>query len=98
MSETPPVPVDLLVRHAWIVTMDAERRIFRDGAIAIKDDRIVALGSSDEVERSVSPREVIEGADRFVVTPGFVNGHVHITGEPALCPTIPIGGPMSSTG
>ena len=89
MSETPPVPVDLLVRHAWIVTMDAERRIFRDGAIAIKDDRIVALGSSDEVERSVSPREVIEGADRFVVTPGFVNGHVHITGEPITRGSVP---------
>ncbi|MGC4024118.1 MAG: hypothetical protein QM744_02495 [Mesorhizobium sp.] len=36
MSDLYRPAVDLLVRHAWIVTMDPERRIFRDGAIAIR--------------------------------------------------------------
>lgn len=77
-----PLSADLLVRNAWIVTMDAERRIFRDGAIAIAGDRIVAVGPSEEIERAVTARETIDGRDRFVVTPGFVNCHIHITGEP----------------
>ncbi|MCJ2179446.1 amidohydrolase family protein [Novosphingobium album (ex Hu et al. 2023)] len=84
-----PLQADLLVRHAWIVTMDDQRRIYRDGAIAISGDRIVAVGPSDEVERAVLAREVIEGGDRFVVTPGFVNSHVHITGEPITRGVVP---------
>ncbi len=76
------IAADLLVTHSWVVTMDADRRIFRDGALAIAGDRIVAVGPSDLVEQSVVAREVIDGRDRFVVTPGMVNCHVHITGEP----------------
>ena len=82
MTDTPPIAADLLIKHAWIVTMDAERRIYRDGAIAIAGDSIVAVGQSNTVERAVAAKEVIDGADRFVVTPGFVNCHIHITGEP----------------
>lgn len=74
-------PVDLLIRNAWIVTMDGERRIFRNGAIAVKGDRIHAVGQSDLVAAAVTARETIDGS-RFVMTPGFVNCHVHITGEP----------------
>lgn len=76
------IAADLLVTHSWVVTMDAERRIFRDGALAIAGDRIVAVGPSDLVEQTVVAREIIDGRDRFVVTPGMVNCHVHITGEP----------------
>ena len=76
-----PVAVDLLVRHAWIVTMDAERRIYCDGAIAIVGDRIHAVGRDADVAQVVAARETIDGS-RFVVTPGFINCHVHVTGEP----------------
>ena len=76
------IAADLLVTHSWVVTMDADRRVFRDGALAIAGDRIVAVGPSDALEQTVAAREVIDGRDRFVVTPGMVNCHVHITGEP----------------
>lgn len=89
MEAGAPIIADLMVRRAWIVTMDAQRRIYRDGAIAIAGDRIVAIGPSDEVERAVSAGEVIDGHDRFVVTPGFVNCHVHITGEPITRGSVP---------
>lgn len=75
------IAADVLIRHAWIVSMDAERRIWRDGALAIAGSRIVAVGPDAEVAAQVTAREVIDGS-RFVLTPGFVNGHVHITGEP----------------
>ncbi|WP_148649514.1 amidohydrolase family protein [Novosphingobium barchaimii] len=83
-----PVPVDLLIRGAWIVTMDAERRIYRDGALAVIGDRIHAVGPTAEIEAAVSPREVIDGS-RFVLTPGFVNCHVHTTGEPLTRGAVP---------
>jgi len=89
MSERPaPTPVDLLIRGAWIVTMDAERRIYRDGALAVIGDRIHAVGPSAEVEAAVSAREIIDGS-RFVLTPGFVNCHVHVTGEPLTRGAVP---------
>lgn len=76
-----PTPVDLLVRGAIVVTMDAQRRILSDGCIAVDGDRIVAVGPTRELERTFAPREIVDGRG-FVATPGFVNGHVHVTGEP----------------
>jgi 5-methylthioadenosine/S-adenosylhomocysteine deaminase len=38
--------VDTLVLEALIVTMDAERRVIRDGGLAVRGDRIVDIGKS----------------------------------------------------
>ena len=81
MTDATPVPVDLLIRNAWIVTMDGTRRIFRDGAIAVRGDRIHAVGPSAEIAAAVVAAETIDGS-RFVVTPGYINAHIHVTGEP----------------
>ena len=78
MSEVQPIPADTLIVGATLVTMDAGRRVIEDGALAIAGDRIVAVGPRHEVEPVVRARERIDGR-RFVMTPGFVNGHVHVT-------------------
>ena len=70
--------VDTLVTGAMLVTMDAQRRVIRDGAVAMAQGRIVAVGPSAEVAAMVAPREVID-ARGFLATPGFVNAHVHLT-------------------
>lgn len=79
MSE--PQRVDTLIRGAFVVTMDEERRVYRDGAVAIVDGRIAAVGRTAGVAADVTADETIDGR-RFVVTPGMVNTHIHITGEP----------------
>ncbi|MHB8528925.1 MAG: amidohydrolase family protein [Caulobacteraceae bacterium] len=76
-----PVQADLLISGAVIITMDAERRVIDDGALAIRGDRIAAVGKREALERTVRAKETIE-ARRFVMTPGFVDGHIHITGDP----------------
>jgi 5-methylthioadenosine/S-adenosylhomocysteine deaminase len=70
--------VDTLIRGATIITMDTERRIITDGAIALAGDRVAAIGKSADVEPVCTAAEIIDGR-RFLITPGFVNGHVHLT-------------------
>lgn len=70
--------VDTLITGTTVITVDAERRVIGDGAVAIAGDRIVAVGKSAEVAAQVEAREVIDGS-RFVLTPGFINAHVHVT-------------------
>ncbi len=77
----PPVQVDTLISGARIITMDAERRVLTDGAIAISGNLIAAVGPASVVENEVTPRERIDGR-RFVITPGYIDCHVHTTGDP----------------
>jgi len=73
--------VDLLIEGWYVVTMNPSRDIIRDGAVAVRDRRIVAVGKAADLRSRYQPARVI-GGDRFVVTPGMINTHIHITGEP----------------
>src|SRR6266849_194622 len=42
--------IDMLVAGGTVVTMNAERRIIEDGAVAGKGDAIVAVGSRASIE------------------------------------------------
>jgi 5-methylthioadenosine/S-adenosylhomocysteine deaminase len=76
-----PIAADLLIGGATIITMNAERQVIEDGAIAVKADRIVAVGKRAALEKTVKAKETLDGRC-FVMTPGFVDGHIHITGDP----------------
>jgi cytosine/adenosine deaminase-related metal-dependent hydrolase len=82
MTDTaPPTQADLLISGATLITMDGGRRVITDGALAIAGDRIVAVGKREALARTVAATRTIDGR-RFVVTPGFVDAHIHITGDP----------------
>jgi len=76
-----PERVDTIIRGWQVVTMNATRDIIRDGAVAVRDGRIVAVDKASVIEADYEADRVV-GGDRFVVTPGMVNSHIHITGEP----------------
>ena len=61
----------------YIVTMDSERRIIADGAVVIGGSRITHVGKAAEL-RGVGADAVIDGRG-MVMTPGFINGHMHIS-------------------
>ncbi|NOZ66350.1 MAG: amidohydrolase family protein [Alphaproteobacteria bacterium] len=73
--------VDTLINGAKIITMDEKRRIYMDGSIAIKGDQIAGIGKRVDIEKKYTATNNIDGR-RFVITPGFINGHIHITGDP----------------
>jgi cytosine/adenosine deaminase-related metal-dependent hydrolase len=77
-----------MIVDTMIVTMDAERRIITDGAIAVSGDIIVAVGKTADLKHAYGAKETIDGT-RFVITPGLINTHVHITGEPLTRGLVP---------
>jgi len=83
-----PIDADVLIRNALIVTMDEARRIITDGAIAWAGDTILAVGKTADIEPLYRAKMVIDGR-RFVVTPGLINGHIHVTGEPVTRGVVP---------
>ena len=68
--------VDLLLRHGRIVTMDRRRRILVDGAVSIRDGRIVAVGPDREVAPATEATAARDLAGALV-HPGLVDAHVH---------------------
>src|SRR5260370_12868753 len=75
------IEADTLITHTTIVSMNAARHVLLDGAIALRADRIVGLCKTADLEKQISARETIDGR-RCVVTPGLINSHIHVTGEP----------------
>jgi cytosine/adenosine deaminase-related metal-dependent hydrolase len=70
-----------LIAGSHVVTMNATRDIIRHGAIVIDFDRIVDVGKAADLAAR-HPDAERAGGERFVVTPGMINTHIHITGEP----------------
>ena len=75
--------------HALVLTLDGARRILTDGAVAFDGDgEIVAVGPSEEVLAGLDgSARVVDCAGR-VITPGFVDVHVH-AGEQLMRGLVP---------
>ena len=67
---------DLLIEGATVITMDAERRIFSDGAVAIGGGRITAVGQRREIAPTIQAERRIPGQGKVVI-PGLINAHSH---------------------
>ncbi|MFM0199208.1 amidohydrolase family protein [Paraburkholderia fungorum] len=68
--------VDVLIEHGCVITLDPARRVIDDGAVAIKGDRIVAVGETGELARQYQADRVID-ARRKAVLPGLIDAHAH---------------------
>ena len=68
--------VDLLVTGGTVITMDSARRVLPDGAVAIRGNRIIAVGPSRDIAAQVTARRTID-ARRKIVMPGLIDGHGH---------------------
>lgn len=79
---TAAAEADLIVRNAIIWTGDSTRP--RAQALAVRDERLVAVGTNAQVEAHRSPRtRVIDATGRFI-TPGFIDDHTHFGQAGAL--------------
>jgi 5-methylthioadenosine/S-adenosylhomocysteine deaminase len=72
-----PEPSLKIENARYVITVDRERRIIRDGSILVAGGRISRVGKAAELA-AVGAGRVIDARHR-VVTPGFFNGHMHIS-------------------
>src|SRR5215213_7965698 len=68
---------DLLVTAASVVTVDPANTVYSPGAIAVEGDRIVAVGSADQIVGRVTAARQIDAPKSFVF-PGLINTHNHL--------------------
>jgi cytosine/adenosine deaminase-related metal-dependent hydrolase len=61
----------------YVVTLDGQRRIIRDATILIEGGRISQVGKAADLAAARADRVI--DARRLLVTPGFFNGHMHIS-------------------
>jgi predicted amidohydrolase YtcJ len=66
---------DLAFVHGAVYTVDAARS--RAEAVAVKDGRIVAVGSDATVREHVGPRTTVFDLHGRMLLPGFQDAHVH---------------------
>lgn len=71
------IKVDLLITHAYVMTMEGPGvGMIEDGAVAIKGNRIVKVGPTNEVLEGCSAEEIIEAKNKLIM-PGLIDAHIH---------------------
>ncbi len=60
----------------YIVTMDAQRRVIENGAIAINGDHIVAIGPRAKIEQAWRASNRVDEPNAILI-PGLINTHTH---------------------
>ncbi|HNV69923.1 MAG TPA: putative aminohydrolase SsnA [Candidatus Ozemobacteraceae bacterium] len=66
-----------IIGHGTILTFGSDHRVIQDGAVAYDDERIHAVGTTEEIKKRFSKAKVRNVHGR-VITPGLVNAHMHL--------------------
>ena len=67
--------MSIRIEHGTVITMDARRRIIRDGAVLIEGRHITAVDKTAEL--TGKPVDKVINAQGKLVLPGLVDTHVH---------------------
>ncbi len=69
--------LDIIIKNGFVITMRGKGvDLIEDGAVAIRGNRIIAVGKTDEILREYSSHRYIDATDK-VVMPGLIDAHIH---------------------
>ena len=66
---------DLIIKGKYVLPMDDELSIVKDGFVAVSKNKIVAVGVGDEI-KNYQAGETIDAGDSIIM-PGLINTHTH---------------------
>jgi len=69
-------PADWIYTARYVVTMDAQHRLIDDGAVAIRGERIVGVGTRAEIEKQFQAAQRVDRPEALLM-PGLINTHTH---------------------
>jgi predicted amidohydrolase YtcJ len=69
---------DLVLRGGKAITVDAQNRIAE--AVAVSANRIIAVGSNQEISRLAGPQTKVIELNGRTALPGFIDAHSHVQG------------------
>jgi len=69
-------PVDWIWSARYVVTMDPARRVIENGALALRGERIVAVGTRAEIDGRYQAKQRLDRPESLIL-PGLVNAHTH---------------------
>lgn len=69
--------VDKILTGGLVLTMNQQMDLYPDGAVAVLDDHIVAVGPADAIREKYAADELIMCGDQIIM-PGLVNTHTHV--------------------
>jgi 5-methylthioadenosine/S-adenosylhomocysteine deaminase len=68
--------ITLLITAEWLLTQNETREVFNPGAVAIRDDAIVAVGEPAALEARYAPARRLDYPQGLIM-PGLINAHTH---------------------
>jgi predicted amidohydrolase YtcJ len=71
-----PAPADLVLHSGKVVTVDDKFSIHE--AVAVRGDKIVFVGSNQDVERYILPSTMVIDLKGQLVLPGLIDAHAHL--------------------
>lgn len=67
---------DWIISARYVVTMDAQRRLIENGAVAVRGERILAVGTKADIDRLYQTKNRLDSGDS-ILAPGLINTHTH---------------------
>lgn len=67
----------ILIKNAYVISMNKNREIFKNGSILIENDRIKAVGKVDPL--LINSDVEVYDAQGKIILPGLINTHVHLS-------------------
>ncbi len=70
--------IDVLFVGGTVLTMNQNMDVYPNGAVAVKNDHIIAVGPRKEVEAAYTADEVVDCTGQAIM-PGLVDTHTHLS-------------------
>ncbi len=70
------ITADLLVTGKYLYTQDKEKKIIKNGAVAIRRDTIIATGIAADLKAQYPSAEIL-ATEHGLIMPGLINTHTH---------------------
>jgi 5-methylthioadenosine/S-adenosylhomocysteine deaminase len=68
----------IIIKNGTIITLDKNRRILRNGFIAIEENKIIEVSTSNKLASKNISADIEIDAKGKIVLPGLINAHTHM--------------------